>query len=483
MMPMIDPGLTLIGRDGKAIPSNKAIPIPDAAIPSPNIGAAANVRNIPSPIGAAAPIAPTPQSLGQTNLPKISPADTQYFSDTYKDIYQNRPSREALQPHGLGKLANVLSSAALGPFAPLIYRALQDSPYQRAEHGWENRLHQLQPGLQFEEAQTREKGELARSVAREKGESERSAGQITETRRLREIQEANLQREIERDKEIKSTRDEEEKRKKKKDDDALKIRQDIEKRLTNKPLPVQERAFQLYTKRAAGEILTPSEEAEIKALDQIQKEKVDVQVAGAEARGKAYGQYRTVQVADDDTGNTRWEYAGDAVKGGEPTIASVPFQVLRGQALATLPTATVRTMAQRSQTIIPQMEAVSSQVDNLAKELGPLAGRWNELWVNKAGLNDPKFAQLNTNLELLSSAIALAHGLQGQRYVERLHKHFQEAQSPEDLKARIAAADAWITGYAGMVKKPEGIKGISNNTSKPEVKDPRVPQFDLSGVK
>ena len=123
---------------------------------------------------------------------------------------------------------------------------------------------------------------------------------------------------------------------------------------------------------------------------------------------------------------------------------------------ANSPTMTTRAMAEMATTVLPRMTDISAEVDRMANDLGPGVGRWNELMVNKGGADHPEFAHLDTDLDLLASAIVRTHfgARGGQQYREELRKQFGEAQSPEDLKARIAAARDWVQGYADMEQKP-----------------------------
>ena len=128
------------------------------------------------------------------------------------------------------------------------------------------------------------------------------------------------------------------------------------------------------------------------------------------------------------------------------------------------PTAQTRNMAEMAQTVLPQMQAVNTEVDQLAQSVGPAVGRWNQLLTNKGGADYPQFAKLDTDLDLLASAIVRTHfgARGGQQYREELKKMFGEAQSPADLKARIAGANGWLQGYAHMADRngasgqPEG---------------------------
>lgn len=114
------------------------------------------------------------------------------------------------------------------------------------------------------------------------------------------------------------------------------------------------------------------------------------------------------------------------------------------------PTNQTKAMSEMAQTVLKQVPNIKSQVDKLADKIGPGAGRWNQFWVNKGGVDDPDFAGLDTDLDLFASALVRTHfgARGGQQYREELRKQFSQAQSPEDLKSRIDHADTWIQGYA-----------------------------------
>ena len=217
---------------------------------------------------------------------------------------------------------------------------------------------------------------------------------------------------------------------------------------TVKPKNRDDAYMETLAKAALGQPITPEEAAQKKAFEGwVRTKMTDPGVA----RMMALAQGRPVQIVGQN-GAVNYDFAGHAIATGAETPGSIPFQYEKGQQMAELPTAASRQMAQMAQTVTPQIQAVSSQVDRLKDKLGPGAGRWNEFWVNKGGLNDPDFANLDQNLDLLASAIVRTHfgASGGQEYRLALRKSFGEAQSPEDLKARIAAADGWVSGYAHM---------------------------------
>lgn len=121
-----------------------------------------------------------------------------------------------------------------------------------------------------------------------------------------------------------------------------------------------------------------------------------------------------------------------------------------GLSTMSVPTSQTRSMAEMAKTVEPQIKNVVKEISDIRDKLGPAVGRWNDLWVKGAGMDDPQFAGLDQDLDLLSSAIVRTHfgARGGQQYREAVKKDFTEAQSPDDLISRIQHAAGWIEGYA-----------------------------------
>lgn len=154
---------------------------------------------------------------------------------------------------------------------------------------------------------------------------------------------------------------------------------------------------------------------------------------------------------------------GGEVKKVEPgMVLPEGTQNIAGYANLGRPTQSTRTMGEMAKTVLNETPRIKDEVDRLADKIGPGAGRWNDFWVNKGGIDDPDFAALDTDLDLYASALVRTHfgARGGQEYRKELHKRFGEAQSPEDLKSRIDGATNWIEGYAkageprGRTEKP-----------------------------
>lgn len=147
-------------------------------------------------------------------------------------------------------------------------------------------------------------------------------------------------------------------------------------------------------------------------------------------------------------------------KGGQTAVSVGPGTRLPAGAMTSAgvntsntQTAQNRTRSEFAQTVVDQVPKLYGRIDALGAKIGPGAGRWNQMWVNKAGMDDPDFSRLDQDLKMYASAVVVAHfGARGggKDYREALEKNFGEAQSPANLKARIESADDWLTGYAKM---------------------------------
>lgn len=136
-------------------------------------------------------------------------------------------------------------------------------------------------------------------------------------------------------------------------------------------------------------------------------------------------------------------------KGGGAPLSSA----VGGNVIPPKPTSSVLSRGQVAQTILPQIPLIQDEVSKLSDKIGPGAGRWNDFWVNRGGVNDPDFAGLNQDLQLYATAIGLAHfgASMPEGFVKDMMRDFGTAQSPEDLQARIEHAQGWVAGYASRV--------------------------------
>lgn len=155
---------------------------------------------------------------------------------------------------------------------------------------------------------------------------------------------------------------------------------------------------------------------------------------------------------------------------GTTIPAGAAPQTASGVNAVNTPTTQTRAQAETAGPVAQRGRDIKTQIDTLASSLGPAVGRWNQFMVNKGGVDYPEFAKLDTNLDLLASAITRTHfgARGGQEYRKELRKHLGEAQSPEDLKARIDGANEWLDVYSkgGKRTNPAGTPAPGGNQQK-----------------
>lgn len=125
--------------------------------------------------------------------------------------------------------------------------------------------------------------------------------------------------------------------------------------------------------------------------------------------------------------------------------------------------------AQTSQTILPQIDRIMQETNEMAQQLGPAIGRWNDFWTGKVGVPNPQFANYMADVGYLQSAITLAHS-QG-RVSNLIFEHFQRlynvgTQSPENMIEFLKAGRTWLQAYADA---PKEIQAAGAAPSKPDL--------------
>lgn len=131
------------------------------------------------------------------------------------------------------------------------------------------------------------------------------------------------------------------------------------------------------------------------------------------------------------------------------------------------PTQSMLTMGQMAQTIQQQVPALKQEIDQLGAKVGPAAGRWNDFWVKKGGLDDPLYAGVDQDLQLYATALGKAHfgASMPEGFVNDMMRDFSLAQSPADLQSRVDHAEGWVNGYASRVGS-----AAPTNPAKPNTK-------------
>ncbi|MDP2734786.1 MAG: hypothetical protein Q8P12_01110, partial [bacterium] len=101
-------------------------------------------------------------------------------------------------------------------------------------------------------------------------------------------------------------------------------------------------------------------------------------------------------------------------------------------------TGPTKTMREAAPKVVGFIKRIRPQLDSA--KLGPVAGRWNELWTGKIGTADPEFMRLRTNVGLLSTLLLRMHvGARGGQILLEHFKNLMDSgkQSPENMRAAL----------------------------------------------
>jgi hypothetical protein len=173
-------------------------------------------------------------------------------------------------------------------------------------------------------------------------------------------------------------------------------------------------------------------------------------IGPAPARAES-GNYSPI---NDETGATvGWvnPKSGHMVRVNEiPGMGGGAGDVAPGGAIPPKPTTMSRDMGSTASVVSEQVPRIMQEIDKVAPQIGPFAGRFDRAYVNRLGANDPDFAKLDQDLDLFASGVARAHfGARGAATATlAFKKNLTEAQSVDDLKARINTSDEWMKAYA-----------------------------------
>ena len=115
------------------------------------------------------------------------------------------------------------------------------------------------------------------------------------------------------------------------------------------------------------------------------------------------------------------------------------------------PTGSTRSRGQFAASVIPAINDAQGKIQELGDELGPLAGRYNELATSKIGAFGPQFTELQTTLHNIATAWMRLHAnSEGAR--EDFINQLRAAQSPENLVAALNSIEKQANDYVKVGK-------------------------------
>lgn len=150
----------------------------------------------------------------------------------------------------------------------------------------------------------------------------------------------------------------------------------------------------------------------------------------------------------------------------QPSIIYIPglgfVNKQTGQKTADVDVATTatRTMMEAAPKVISFIDRMLPEVDAQVSQLGPLAGRWSEIWAGKVGSPNKEFTKLRTDAGLLITMLMRMHV--GARGGMQMLEHFRDlinvaGQSPENLRSALAEIRAYakeVQGHGATITRP-----------------------------
>jgi len=133
------------------------------------------------------------------------------------------------------------------------------------------------------------------------------------------------------------------------------------------------------------------------------------------------------------------------------------------------PTNDIKVMQQSVPSVLHLTAQIRKNID--AVKVGPLAGRWKGLSVDKIGLNDPAWRKLRSSLDLATTRLMKMHvGAQGSEFImKHFDNLFQKGKtSPENLTAVIDTIEDYANSILShkLGATPNLPTGEKNNTTK-----------------
>jgi len=163
--------------------------------------------------------------------------------------------------------------------------------------------------------------------------------------------------------------------------------------------------------------------------------------------------------------------SGGSVPGMEQVLGAVPAGQPQdekgtpiGLRMPGAPTGATRSRGQFAEAVIPSVTDAEQEIERLGNDLGPMSGRWSELYTGKIGAYGPQFSHLQTELKNIGTAWMRLHANS-----ESARREFEEmlrgAQSPANLIANLNAIEQQAQDY---VREGRGRPDELKRQAKPE---------------
>jgi hypothetical protein len=122
------------------------------------------------------------------------------------------------------------------------------------------------------------------------------------------------------------------------------------------------------------------------------------------------------------------------------------------------PTGVTRSRGQFAESVLPSVDDAKAEIMKLGDQLGPMAGRWNDLATSKVGAYGPQFSGLQTQLKNVSTAWMRLHA-NSETAREDFAKMLSASQDPANLVANLDALEGQAKDYVQEGKGQPGTLG------------------------
>lgn len=195
-----------------------------------------------------------------------------------------------------------------------------------------------------------------------------------------------------------------------------------------------------------------------------QASKIQVVTTAANERGKFFGKSAT-SIPGVYLDKASGKFMATDAEGNPVPMTTQQAQQSALQYKEAIPTSDILTMQQAVPSVKNLVAQAKKDLAATQQNLGPLAGRWRELWSGTIGNPDPAYRALKNDLMLLDTRLMKMHV--GARGGEKIMEHFADmAKANKDSPENISSYLNTIGNYADEV----GMSNISGGQA-PAVKN------------
>lgn len=137
------------------------------------------------------------------------------------------------------------------------------------------------------------------------------------------------------------------------------------------------------------------------------------------------------------------------------------------------PTGATRGRGQFAESVIPGINDAKNEIAKLGNQLGPMSGRWNDLYTGKLGVYGPQFSGLQTTLKNIGTAWMRLHA-NSEKAREDFEAMLKSSQDPANLISNLDSIEKQAQDYVQEGKGRPNKLGGKKETKGPQVGEVRT---------